>query len=158
MSDSLQRITSALAGRYRVERLVGTGGMATVYLAEDERHKRHVAVKVLRPELAGSIGVERFEREIGIAARLNHPHILPLLDSGTIEAEAGQPASAYYVMPFVEGESLRDRLTRDKRLGVDEAVRLAREVADALDYAHRNGVCTATSSRRTSSCPAATPW
>ena len=85
MSDSLARITRALAGRYRVERLVGTGGMATVYLAEDERHRRQVAVKVLRPELAGSIGVERFEREIGIAARLNHPHILPLLDSGTIE-------------------------------------------------------------------------
>ncbi len=140
MSDSLQRITSALAGRYRVDRLVGTGGMATVYLAEDERHKRHVAVKVLRPELAGSIGVDRFEREIGIAARLNHPHILPLLDSGTIEAEAGQPASAYYVMPFVEGESLRDRLTRDKRLRLDEALRFAREVADALDYAHKNGV------------------
>ena len=140
MSDNLERITAALAGRYGVERLVGTGGMATVYLAEDQRHHRRVAVKVLRPELAGVIGLPRFEREIGIAARLNHPHILPLLDSGTLEAEAGQPASAYYVMPFVEGESLRDRLTRDKRLGVDEAIRLAREVADALDYAHRNGV------------------
>ncbi len=140
MIDSLQRIRSALAGRYRVERLVGTGGMATVYLAEDERHRRQVAVKVLRPELAGAIGVERFEREIGIAARLNHPHILPLLDSGTIPAEEGQPASAYYVMPFVEDESLRDRLARDKRLRIDEAVRLVREVADALDYAHRHGV------------------
>jgi serine/threonine protein kinase/tetratricopeptide (TPR) repeat protein len=140
MIDSLQRITRALAGRYRVDRLVGTGGMATVYLAEDQRHRRLVAVKVLRPELSGSIGVERFDREIGIAARLNHPHILPLLDSGTIAAEAGEPASAYYVMPFVEGESLRDRLARDKRLRVEEAVRLAREVADALDYAHRHGV------------------
>ena len=89
MIDNLGRITLALTGRYRVERLVGTGGMATVYLAEDERHHRRVAVKVLRPELSGSIGVERFEREIGIAARLNHPHILPLLDSGTIEAEHG---------------------------------------------------------------------
>ncbi|HEU5217078.1 MAG TPA: protein kinase [Gemmatimonadales bacterium] len=140
MSDSLERIAQALAGRYRVDRLVGTGGMAIVYLAEDERHRRQVAVKVLRPELAGSIGVERFQREIGIAARLNHPHILPLLDSGTIEAGAGQPATAYYVMPFVEGESLRDRLAREKRLPVDEGIRFAREVADALDYAHRNGV------------------
>jgi serine/threonine-protein kinase len=140
MSDPLERITLALAGRYRVDRLVGTGGMATVYLAEDQRHHRQVAVKVLRPELAYSIGVERFQREIGIAARLNHPHILPLLDSGTVPTEAGQPASAYYVMPFVEGESLRDRLTRDKRLPIEEALRFAREVADALDYAHRHGV------------------
>lgn len=140
MSDSLHRITRALAGRYRLERLLGTGGMATVYLAEDQRHRRRVAVKVLRPELAFSIGVERFEREIGFAARLNHPHILPLLDSGTVDAEGGQPATAYYVMPYVEGESLRDRLNRDKRLGVDDAVRFAREVADALDHAHKNGV------------------
>jgi len=140
MSDNLQRITLALEGRYRVERLVGTGGMATVYLAQDERHHRKVAVKVLRSELSGSIGVERFQREIGIAARLNHPHILPLLDSGTIDGEHGQPDLAYYVMPFVEGESLRDRLTRDKRLSIEDSVRFAREVADALDYAHRNGV------------------
>jgi serine/threonine-protein kinase len=136
----LAGIRTALAGRYRIERLLGEGGMATVYLAQDERHDRRVAVKVLRPELAQTIGVERFHREIGIAARLNHPHILPLLDSGTLDLGPGRPASAYYVMPYVQGESLRDRLLREKKLPLPEALRLAREVADALDHAHRHGV------------------
>jgi len=136
----LETIRAALAGRYSVERLLGEGGMAMVYLAEDERHRRRVAVKVLRPELAQTIGVERFNREIGIAARLNHPHILPLLDSGTLELGHGHPDSAYYVMPFVAGESLRDRLLREQKLPIAEALRLAREVADALDHAHRHGV------------------
>jgi TolB-like protein len=140
MSDVPDSIREALRGRYRIERLLGEGGMATVYLAHDERHDRQVAVKVLRPELAATIGVERFNREIGIAARLNHPHILPLLDSGTLDLGQGRPASAFYVMPFVAGESLRDRLLREGKLPVPVAVRLAREVADALDHAHRHGV------------------
>jgi TolB-like protein/tetratricopeptide (TPR) repeat protein len=136
----LETVRMALEGRYGVERLLGEGGMATVYLAEDERHGRRVAVKVLRPELAQSIGIERFNREIGISARLNHPHILPLLDSGTLDLGHGHSDSAYYVMPFVAGESLRDRLLREQKLPVAEAVRLACEVADALDHAHRHGV------------------
>jgi eukaryotic-like serine/threonine-protein kinase len=140
MSDVPESIREAFRGRYRIERLLGEGGMATVYLAQDERHDRQVAIKVLRPELAASIGLERFNREIGIAARLNHPHILPLLDSGTLDLGQGRPASAYYVMPFVAGESLRDRLLREGKLPVPVALRLAREVADALDHAHRHGV------------------
>jgi TolB-like protein len=140
MSDVPDSIRDALRGRYRVERLLGEGGMATVYLAQDERHDRLVAVKVLRPELAATIGVERFNREIAIAARLNHPHILPLLDSGTLDLGPGRPASIFYVMPYVEGESLRDRLLREGKLPAPVAVRLAREVADALDHAHRHGV------------------
>jgi eukaryotic-like serine/threonine-protein kinase len=140
MDDVPDSIREALRGRYRIERLLGEGGMATVYLAQDERHDRRVAVKVLRPELAATIGVERFNREIGIAARLNHPHILPLLDSGTLDLGQGRPASAFYVMPFVTGESLRDRLLREGKLPVPVALRLAREVADALDHAHRHGV------------------
>ena len=140
MPDFLESIRDGLRGRYRIERLLGEGGMATVYLAEDERHRRRVAVKVLKPELSQSIGVDRFGREIEIAARLNHPHILPLLDSGTIDLGPGWPASAYYVMPYVEGESLRDRLVREGRLPVADALRITREVADALDHAHRHGV------------------
>lgn len=140
MADPLELITRALAGRYAIERQLGEGGWATVYLALDERHRRMVAVKVLKPELTRTIGIERFGREIEIAARLNHPHILPLLDSGTIELEPGWPAVAYYVMPYVPGESLRHRLDRDGKLPVVEALRIAREVADALDYAHRQGV------------------
>jgi serine/threonine-protein kinase len=133
-------LRQALEGRYRIERLLGEGGMATVYLAEDLRHSRRVAVKVLRAELTQTIGVERFHREIGIAARLNHPHILPLLDSGTLDFGPGRFPSAFYVMPFVPGESLRDRLLREGKLPVPVALRLAREVADALDHAHRQGV------------------
>jgi serine/threonine-protein kinase len=127
-------LTEALAGRYRIEREIGSGGMATVYLAVDERHDRRVAVKVLQPELAAVIGVERFLAEIRTTANLQHPHILGLIDSGS---SSGAP---WYVMPFVDGESLRDRLNRERQLPVDEAVRLAREVADALAYAHERQI------------------
>src|SRR6185436_8515890 len=134
MSDPFGQLNEALAGRYRVEREVGAGGMATVYLAQDEKHHRKVAVKVLRPELAANLGQERFLREIEIAASLHHPHILSLFDSG------GSGGVLFYVMPFVEGESLRDRLAKGGALPVDEAVRIIREVADALAYSHRHGV------------------
>src|SRR5215216_5003728 len=134
MTEQVSRLAAALADRYRVERELGAGGMATVYLAEDLRHDRRVAIKVLRPELAAVIGAERFVREIQTIATLQHPHILGLIDSGEVEG------TAYYVMPFVEGDSLRDRLTREKQLPVADAVRLACEVAGALDYAHRHGV------------------
>ena len=127
-------VRRALSGRYRVQRIIGEGGMATVYLAEDLKHQRQVAVKVMRPDLSATLGAERFEREVGIAARLTHPNILPMYDSG--EAEG----FLYYVMPFVEGESLRDRLQREGALPVDEALRLGREIAEALAYAHRRGI------------------
>jgi Tol biopolymer transport system component/tRNA A-37 threonylcarbamoyl transferase component Bud32 len=133
MSD-LERLTTALAEQYRIERKLGAGGMATVYLGEDLRHQRRVAVKVLRPDLSAIVGAERFLNEIRVTANLQHPHILPLYDSG--EADH----LLYYVMPYVEGDTLRDRLNREKQLPIDEAVRLAREVAGALDYAHRQGV------------------
>jgi eukaryotic-like serine/threonine-protein kinase len=134
LSSLLSRMSAALSGHYRLDQEIGAGGMATVYLAEDLRHDRRVAVKVLRPELAAVIGAERFLAEIKLTANLQHPHILPLFDSG--EADS----FLYYVMPFVEGESLRDRLRREKQLPVDEAIRVATEVASALDYAHRHGV------------------
>ncbi len=134
MTDALASLAAALADRYRLERELGAGGMATVYLAEDMKHGRQVAIKVLRPELAAVIGPERFVREIRTIAALQHPHILGLIDSGEVEG------TAYYVMPFVEGESLRDRLSREKQLPVGDAVRIATEVASALDYAHRHGV------------------
>ncbi len=127
-------LVAALAERYRLTRPLGAGGMATVYLAEDLKHARQVAIKVLRPELAAILGAERFVQEIKTTAAMAHPHILPLFDSG----EAG--GLLFYVMPYLEGETLRERLTRESQLGVDEAVRIAREVADALDYAHRQGV------------------
>jgi Tol biopolymer transport system component/tRNA A-37 threonylcarbamoyl transferase component Bud32 len=127
-------VTAALADRYRIERELGQGGMATVYLAEDLRHRRKVAVKVLRPELAATLGSERFFREIEVAARLQHPHILPLHDSG----EAG--GFLYYVMPYVEGESLRERLLRQRELPVHDAVKILIEIVDALAYAHSRGV------------------
>jgi eukaryotic-like serine/threonine-protein kinase len=129
-----ERLARALADRYRIERELGAGGMATVYLAQDLKHARHVAIKVLRPELAAVIGAERFLSEIKTTANLQHPHILPLHDSG--EADS----FLFYVMPFVEGESLRDRLTREKQLPIGDAVRIATEVAGALDYAHRHGI------------------
>jgi len=132
--DAASRVTAALADRYRIERELGQGGMATVYLAEDLKHRRKVAVKVLRPELSESIGGTRFLREIEIAAQLTHPHILPLHDSG----EAG--GFLYYVMPFVEGEPLRARLAREGALPPADAARYLREVADALAYAHAHGV------------------
>ena len=134
MSEALTRLTAALADRYRIEREVGAGGMATVYLAEDLRHGRQVALKVLRPELAATLGSERFFREIQVAARLQHPHILPLHDSG----EAG--GFLYFVMPYVDGESLRDRLARVGELPVHDAVKILLEVVDALAYAHGQGV------------------
>ena len=134
MSDVLDRLTTALAERYRVEREIGAGGMATVYLAEDLKHHRQVAIKVLRPELAAVMGVERFLREIEIAARLQHPHILPLYDSGDADG------LLYYVMPFVEGESLRQRLDREKQLPIEDALKIAREVGDALSFAHSHDV------------------
>ena len=130
----LARLRSALADRYRVERELGRGGMATVYLAHDLRHDRRVALKVLHPELAHALGPERFQREIRLAARLQHPHILTVHDSG--EADG----LLYYVMPFVDGESLRDRLRREKQLPVDEAIRIACEVAAALHHAHAQGI------------------
>ena len=140
MPDRLEAIQNALRGRYAVERLLGEGGMASVYLARDERHQRPVAIKLLHPELTRAIGVERFGREIEIAARLSHPHILPLLDSGTVDLGAECPVCPYYVMPFIEGESLRDKLVRVRVLPLEEALRIAREVADALEHAHRRGV------------------
>ncbi len=134
MTDQLDRLKAALADRYAIERELGHGGMATVYLAQDLRHQRQVALKVLRPELAPMLGAERFVREIQIAAQLNHPHILPLYDSG----EAG--GFLFYVMPRIAGESLRQKLEREKQLPVDEAVTIARQVAMALDHAHTRNV------------------
>src|SRR3954470_14481325 len=129
--DSLR---TALGDRYRIERELGAGGMATVYLAEDLKHRRKVALKVLRSELAAVIGAQRFLAEITTTANLQHPHILPLHDSGTVNG------TVFYVMPFVEGESLRDRIGREKQLPIADGVRIGRDVADALDYAHRHGV------------------
>ncbi len=130
----LERLTASLAQTYRLERELGKGGMATVYLGEDLRHQRRVAVKVLRPDLSAIVGADRFLNEIRVTANLQHPHILPLYDSGSADG------LLFYVMPYVQGESLRDRLNREKQLPIDEAVRLAKEVASALDYAHRQGV------------------
>ncbi|HKH82047.1 MAG TPA: serine/threonine-protein kinase, partial [Gemmatimonadales bacterium] len=127
-------LSEQLRNHYVIERELGRGGMATVYLARDLRHKRPVALKVLHPELAASLGPERFEREIETAARLQHPHILSVIDSG--EA-AGR---LWFTMPYVEGESLRDRLRREKQLSLEEALRIGREAAQALHYAHTHGV------------------
>jgi eukaryotic-like serine/threonine-protein kinase len=128
------RLASALADRYRIERELGAGGMATVYLAEDLKHRRRVALKVLKPELAAVLGADRFVQEITTTAALQHPHILPLFDSG--EADG----FLFYVMPFIDGETLRTRLDRETQLGVDESVKIVTSIADALDYAHRHGV------------------
>ncbi|MDH4348310.1 MAG: serine/threonine-protein kinase, partial [Gemmatimonadota bacterium] len=142
---TLERLRAALADRYRIERELGQGGMATVYLAEDLKHDRKVALKVLRPELAAVIGAERFVVEIKTTAALQHPHILPLFDSGAArlshpERSEGPPDFLYYVMPFIDGETLRSKLDRETQLGIDEAVKITVAVADALDYAHRQGV------------------
>jgi serine/threonine protein kinase/Tfp pilus assembly protein PilF len=134
VAEPSSRLSSALADRYRLDREIGAGGMATVYLAQDLKHDRPVALKVLRPELAAVLGGERFLNEIRITGRLQHPHILPLLDSG----EAG--GFLYYVMPYVEGESLRERLTREPQLPLDEALGLTRQIASALDCAHQQGI------------------
>jgi Tol biopolymer transport system component/tRNA A-37 threonylcarbamoyl transferase component Bud32 len=134
MSEHLERLRSVLAERYTIDREIGQGGMATVYLAQDIKHRRRVAVKVLRPDLAATLGSDRFFREIEVAAQLQHPHILPLLDSG----EAG--GFLYYVMPFIEGESLRERLARQGELPVNDAIRILSEVVDALAAAHAAGV------------------
>ncbi len=130
----MQRLSAALADRYTIERELGQGGMATVYLAEDLKHKRKVALKVLKPELAAVLGADRFVQEITTTAALQHPHILPLFDSGTADG------FLYYVMPFIDGETLRSKLNRETQLGIEEAVQIAINVADALDYAHRHGV------------------
>jgi serine/threonine protein kinase len=127
-------LQSALADRYAIERELGSGGMATVYLAEDLKHRRKVAIKVLKPELAAALGSERFLREIEVTAGLTHPHILALHDSG----EAA--GFLYYVMPYVAGESLRGRLERETQLPVDEALRITQQVASALEFAHRQEV------------------
>ncbi len=134
MSDSVTRLNAALEGRYAIERELGEGGMATVYLAEDLKHERSVALKVLKPELAAVVGAERFLTEIKTTANLQHPNILPLFDSG--EADG----FLFYVMPYVEGETLADRLERESQLPVDEAVKVATEVSDALEAAHERGV------------------
>ena len=134
MTEELERVAKALEGRYAIERELGRGGMATVFLAADVRHDRSVAIKVLRPEITLSIGSERFDREIKLAAKLQHPHILGLIDSG--EADG----LLFYVMPFVQGESLRDRLDREAQLPIEDAIQISLEVADALGYAHASGI------------------
>ncbi|MFN9086426.1 MAG: serine/threonine-protein kinase, partial [Gemmatimonadaceae bacterium] len=134
MSDIQSRLTAALADRYRVERELGAGGMATVYLAHDLKHERDVAIKVLHPDLGAALGAERFLSEIKTTAKLQHPHILPLLDSGAADGRL------FYVMPYVRGETLRARLERERQLPMAEALRIAREVAGALDHAHKQGI------------------
>jgi serine/threonine-protein kinase len=134
MTEITEKLHTALADRYRIVRHLGEGGMATVYLAHDERHDRHVALKVLRPELAAIIGAERFLHEIKVTANLQHPHIVPLHDSGDADG------SLYYVMPYIEGDTLRDKLKRERQLGIEEAIEITRSIASALDYAHRQGV------------------
>ncbi len=134
MSDAVTRLNAALEGRYTIERELGEGGMATVYLADDLKHERKVALKVLKPEWAAVVGAERFLAEITTTANLTHPHILPLFDSG--EADS----FLFYVMPHIEGESLRERIDREKQLPVDEAVKIATDLAEALDYAHRHKI------------------
>src|SRR5512133_3508218 len=127
-------LANALSARYRIDRQIGVGGMATVYLARELKHDRDVAIKVLKPDLAAAVGADRFIKEIRTIAHLKHPHILPLFDSGS----AG--GFLFYVMPFIEGESLRDRLRRERTLPVADVVTIVRELADALAYAHANGV------------------
>ncbi|WP_411281634.1 protein kinase domain-containing protein [Gemmatimonas sp.] len=141
MADVTERLSAALADRYRITGRLGEGGMATVYLAEDLKHDRKVALKVLRPELAAVLGADRFVQEIKTTAQLQHPHILPLYDSGnTTAAQGGGTEFLYYVMPYIQGETLRDKLNREGQLGIDEAVKITTEVADALQYAHMQGV------------------
>ena len=146
MEEITALLADALRDRYTIEREIGAGGMATVYLAEDLKHKRKVAIKVLRPELGAVLGTDRFLREITVTANLNHPHILPLLDSGGAEEHPSDcptvrpSAFLYYVMPYVEGESLRERLNRETQLPIEDALKITEHVAAALDYAHRHDV------------------
>ena len=134
MMDQLEPLRTALTGRYRPDRAVGQGGMAIVYLAHDLRHDRQVALKVLRPELAAAVGADRFLSEIRLTAHLQHPHILPLHDSGEVKSEReGEPSFLYFITPFAAGETLRDRLLREIHLAPEEAVRLGKEIAQALD-------------------------
>src|SRR5438477_3998622 len=132
--DTLEHVRVALAERFVIERQIGQGGMATVYLARELKHRRDVALKVLLPELGVVLGKDRFLKEIQLTATLQHPHILPLFDSGEVDG------LLYYTMPFVEGESLGARLAREREIPVDEAVRIAIQVAGALEYAHRRGI------------------
>jgi TolB-like protein len=134
MANIPERLAAALSGSYRIEREVGVGGMATVYLAHDLKHDRQVALKILRPELTAAMGTDRFPREIHIIAQMQHPHILPLYDSGAVDG------FLYYVMPFVDGESLRAKLARSGPLPINEAVRMLQEITDALSYAHARGI------------------
>ena len=133
-ADQIERLNAALAGRYAIERELGRGGMATVYLADDVKHHRQVAIKVLQPQLALALGPDRFLREIEIAAKLNHPHILALYDSG--EADG----FLFYVMPYIKGESLGHKLEREKQLPIEEAIAITRQAALALEHAHAQGV------------------
>jgi serine/threonine protein kinase len=144
MSDPIARLNTALEGRYHIERELGEGGMATVYLADDIKHERKVALKVLKPELAAVVGAERFLAEIKTTANLQHPHILPLFDSG--EADS----FLFYVMPYVEGERLQLRIDREKQLPVDETLGIATAIANALQTAHDHGVAHRDISPRTS--------
>ena len=154
MTDLRSQLDEGLSGTYAIERELGRGGMATVFLAQDLKHDRPVALKVLHPELAASLGPERFQREIRLAARLQHPHILTVLDSGEVVVGRGswvvsdaptthdpRPTTRlWFTMPFVEGQSLRERLRRERQLPVEDALRIAREAAQALQYAHEHGV------------------
>ncbi|HEX4931718.1 MAG TPA: serine/threonine-protein kinase, partial [Gemmatimonadaceae bacterium] len=133
MLDPILDTAPTLQSRYQLERELGRGGMARVYLAQERKHRRQVAIKVLHPEVAASLGTERFLREIGIVAQLAHPHVVPLIDSG--EADG----LLYYVTPYVRGGSLRERLLREGRLSLDDTIRIARELGAALDHAHRAG-------------------
>src|ERR1700693_328869 len=140
MAQSVEQVQRAFTS-YTVERELGSGGMATVYLAHDKKHDRKVAIKVLHAELAAVLGAERFLQEIRVTANLQHPHILGLIDSGLIGEDAGElRGRPYYVMPYVEGESVRQRLDKERQLPVSDAVRIATEVASALDYAHSHGI------------------
>jgi TolB-like protein/Tfp pilus assembly protein PilF len=140
VSDLSARLRADLQGRYTIEHELGRGGMATVFLARDLRHDRAVALKVLHPELGLSLGAERFQREIRLCARLQHPHILTVHDSGEVPGTAGEPPLLWFAMPYIEGETLRSRLGRERQLPIEEALRIGLEAADALDYAHRHGV------------------
>jgi len=141
VSNLLDQVKSALADRYEIERELGRGGMAAVFLARDPKHDRLVALKVVHPEITAALGPDRFLREIRIAAQLQHPHILTLIDSGEAPPPGGVgPGLLYYVMPYVEGESLRQRLTRERTLSLGDAMRILRNVLDALAYAHGQGI------------------